>query len=68
VALDWWEQQLGNNGAEAKSAREYLEKREITEETRKAFHLGYAPDSWNRSRLTCDRKGRRNLKSNAAVW
>jgi len=37
---------LGNNGAEAKSAREYLEKREITEETRKAFHLGYAPDSW----------------------
>jgi DNA primase len=45
-ALEWWEQQLDRGGAESRVAREYLAKREITDETRTAFHLGYAPDSW----------------------
>jgi DNA primase len=45
-ALEWWEQQLTLGGAETRLVREYLEKREITDETRKTFRLGYAPDSW----------------------
>ena len=44
-ALDWWEQQL-ESGSEGRVARDYLERREITDETRKTFRLGYAPDSW----------------------
>jgi DNA primase len=44
-ALEWWEKQL-ETSPEARIAREYLERREITEETKKAFRLGYSPDSW----------------------
>jgi DNA primase len=44
-ALEWWELQLETSG-EAKIARDYLVRREITEETTKTFRLGYAPDSW----------------------
>ena len=44
-ALEWWEQQL-ETSSEARIAREYLLRREITEETVKTFRLGYAPDSW----------------------
>jgi DNA primase len=43
-ALEWWEQQLLE--AEGRIAREYLDQREIAEETQKVFHIGYAPDSW----------------------
>jgi DNA primase len=46
-ALEWWEQQLNLTDAESRVAREYLEKRGISEETRKTFRLGYAPDSWD---------------------
>ena len=46
-ALEWWEAQLEQTGAEAREAREYLEKRQISDETRRAFRLGYAPDSWD---------------------
>jgi DNA primase len=46
-ALEWWESQLQQDGSEARSARDYLEGRGIMEETRKAFHLGYAPDRWD---------------------
>ncbi len=46
-ALAWWEAQLEQNNKEARAAREYLEGREIADETRKAFRLGYAPDSWD---------------------
>ncbi len=46
-ALAWWEAQLEENNNEARGAREYLEGREIADETRKAFRLGYAPDSWD---------------------
>ncbi len=46
-ALEWWEAQLQEGGTGARAAREYLSKREITDETTKAFRLGYAPDSWD---------------------
>ncbi|MBC8029955.1 MAG: toprim domain-containing protein, partial [Pyrinomonadaceae bacterium] len=44
-ALEWWEQQL-ETSSEGSIARDYLIRREITEETTKTFRLGYAPDSW----------------------
>jgi DNA primase len=46
-ALEWWEAQLEQNQTEARAARKYLENRQISDETRKAFRLGYAPDSWD---------------------
>ncbi|MBC7796395.1 MAG: DNA primase, partial [Pyrinomonadaceae bacterium] len=44
-ALDFWENFL--NEPQAKTAREYLEKRELSLETIKTFRIGYAPDSWD---------------------
>jgi len=44
-ALDWWEKQL-DTSSEARIARDYLEQREITGETKQTFRLGYSPDSW----------------------
>jgi DNA primase len=55
-ALEWWEQQL-ESGTEARIAREYLLRREITEETRKTFRLGYGPDSWDALSLHLRQKG-----------
>jgi DNA primase len=46
-ALSWWETQLEQNNMEARAARSYLEGRQISDETRRAFRLGYAPDSWD---------------------
>ncbi len=46
-ALEFWENHLQDNNAHSKAAREYLEKREISLETQKAFHIGFAPDSWD---------------------
>ena len=40
LACDWFEQQL----ALSPKALEYLAKRNISEQTRKQFHIGYAPD------------------------
>jgi DNA primase len=45
-ALEWWSQQL-ETSAEARIARDYLDQREITDETKKTFRLGYSPDSWD---------------------
>jgi DNA primase len=45
-ALEWWEEQFAST-PEAKIAREYLERRQISEATRKTFRLAYAPDSWD---------------------
>ena len=45
-ALEWWEKQL-ETSAEARTARDYLDGREITDETKKTFRLGYSPDSWD---------------------
>ncbi len=46
-ALEFWEHHLSENNPHSKAAREYLEKREISIETQKAFHIGFAPDSWD---------------------
>jgi DNA primase len=45
-ALDWWQKQL-ESSAEGRIARDYLQQRELTDETRETFKLGYAPDSWD---------------------
>jgi DNA primase len=55
-ALEWWEQQLEASG-EARIARDYLNQREITDETRKTFRLGYAPDSWDALSIHLRQKG-----------
>jgi DNA primase len=44
-ALEFWENHLHENIG--KAAREYLEKRGISDETRKIFRIGFAPDSWD---------------------
>jgi DNA primase len=46
-AMSWWEDQLSSQSPPAQAAREYLDQRGITEETRKTFRLGFAPDSWD---------------------
>ena len=46
-ALEFWENHLQENNSEARIAREYLQKRGITDETRQTFKLGYAPDKWD---------------------
>ncbi|HEX7176690.1 MAG TPA: DNA primase [Pyrinomonadaceae bacterium] len=56
-ALEWWEQQFGGDNEEARFAREYVEGRGITEETRRAFRLGYAPNSWDALSSHLRRKG-----------
>ena len=44
-ALQWWQDQLQSRAA--RSVREYLKQRGITEETSQTFRLGFAPDSWD---------------------
>ncbi len=56
-ALEWWEQQLDSNSSEARSARDYLIQREITNETCKTFRLGLAPDSWDALSFYLKQKG-----------
>ena len=46
-ALAWWEDQLKSQSPAARAARDYLDQRGITEETRQAFRLGFAPESWD---------------------
>jgi DNA primase len=55
-ALEWWEQQLESSG-EGRTARDYLKGREISDETRKTFRLGYAPDSWDALSIYLRQKG-----------
>jgi DNA primase len=55
-ALEWWEQQL-ESSAEGRIAREYLKRREITDETRQTFRLGYALDSWDALSMYLRQKG-----------
>ena len=61
-ALEWWEQQLEQSGNESKAARDYLAQREITEETRKQFRLGLAPDSWEALSSHLRQKGATQLQ------
>jgi DNA primase len=46
-AMGWWEDQLNSQSPPAQAVREYLDQRGITDETRKTFRLGFAPDSWD---------------------
>ena len=46
-ALEFWENHLQDNNQNSKAAREYLERREISDEVIKKFHIGFAPDSWD---------------------
>ncbi|HEY5883697.1 MAG TPA: DNA primase [Pyrinomonadaceae bacterium] len=55
-ALEWWEQQL-ESSSEGRIARDYLKGREITDETRKTFRLGYALDSWDALSIYLRQKG-----------
>jgi DNA primase len=61
-ALEWREQQLEHGGAESQIGRDYLAQREITEETRTAFRLGYAPDSWEALSSHLRQKGASQLQ------
>ncbi|MDT7602913.1 MAG: primase [Acidobacteriota bacterium] len=54
-ALEWWEGQYAEGAA--KAVREYVESRGITDETRKTFRLGFAPDSWDALSSHLKRKG-----------
>jgi DNA primase len=56
LALEWWEKQL-ESSAEGKIARDYLKRREITDETRQTFRLAYAPDSWDALSIYLRQKG-----------
>ena len=55
-ALEWWEQQI-ESSAEGKIARDYLKRREITDETRQTFRLAYGPDSWDALSIYLRQKG-----------
>ena len=61
-ALEWWEEQLEHGSSEARVAREYLSKREITDETRSTFRLGFAPDSWDALSSHLRQKGASQLQ------
>lgn len=54
-AVEFWQNHLQD--AKAKHAREYLEQRGLTEETIKAFKLGYSPDSWDALKSYLKEKG-----------
>jgi DNA primase len=54
--MEWWQQQL-ESSKEARIAREYLVQRELSEDTQKAFRLGYAPDSWDALSIYLRQKG-----------
>ncbi len=56
-ALEFWENHLSENNPHSKAAREYLEKREISIETQKAFHIGFAPDRWDAMMTLLKEKG-----------
>lgn len=47
IALEFWEGELQKKNAKAKAAREYLVGRGISEETQKAFRIGFSPDKWD---------------------
>jgi DNA primase len=54
-ALEFWENNLQTN--DGKAAREYLERREISDEIIKKFHIGYAPDKWDALMSVLKEKG-----------
>lgn len=55
AAMQFFEEQLQSPRSEA--ARKYLSGRGLSEETVRAFHIGFAPDSWNSLGNVLGRKG-----------
>ncbi len=47
IALEFWEKHLHDDNPQSKAALDYLEKRELDDETMKTFRIGFAPDSWD---------------------
>src|SRR5262249_13690881 len=56
-ALEWWEQHLQSGIEDARIARDYLSRREISDETRTTFRLGFSPNSWDALSLHLRQKG-----------
>jgi DNA primase len=54
-AMQWWEDQLHSKAA--RSVREYLKERGLSDETSRIFHLGFAPDSWDALSTQLRQKG-----------
>jgi DNA primase len=54
-AMEFFEHMLHTNDGDR--ARNYLQSRGLTEETIKAFHIGYAPDSWDSLTVKLRKKG-----------
>lgn len=69
IALGWWEEQLQAKTGEARTAREYVAKRGISEETRGAFRLGFAPDRWDAllNYLRANNAGDKELEASGLV-
>ena len=47
IALEFWEAELQGKSPKARAARDYLEKRGISNEVQKKFRIGFAPDTWD---------------------
>lgn len=50
IALEFWESELESKkgkSEKARAARQYLERRGITDEIIKQFRIGFSPDSWD---------------------
>ena len=46
-ALDLWEDHLKDDNPHSKTARDYLDQRELDEDTIKKFRIGFAPNTWD---------------------
>jgi DNA primase len=76
-ATEFFEQNLAET-AEGRRALDYLAQRGVTDETRKAFRLGYAPNSWDAmgnflrsrgaSRTQIERSGLVSLKESGGFY
>ena len=56
LAMKFWHQVLMKT-ADAKVAREYVKKRQLSEETVTAFGIGFAPDTWDSLKNALAKKG-----------
>jgi DNA primase len=59
AAASWFAEQL--EGVEGAAARDYLDERRITQETRRAFGFGFAPDSRGKLKAALKRFGEDKL-------
>lgn len=47
LAVGYWESALSSDTKDAIAARQYLETRGISDEVRRTFQIGFAPNSWD---------------------